>query len=120
MRSVPAQAVGIDQGKNLDNGEVKFQLVLYTCGQQKRGANLGHPCARAARALDRAGIDYDIKTVSGYRLMPWTRSGDQRDEIERLSGQGNVPILVLDDNSVISGSSEIVSWARARQGSASS
>lgn len=90
-------------------------MVLYTCGQKKSGASLGHPCGRAARALDKAGVNYDLKTVAGYRLLPWTRSGDQREQIRRLSGQDNVPVLVLDDGSTIAGSGDIMSWAKAKQ-----
>jgi glutathione S-transferase len=45
--------------------------------------------------------------------MPWTwgsREGD-RAEITKLSGTPEVPILVLDDGQVISGSSTIARWA---------
>jgi len=35
-----------------------------------------------------------------------------RAEIERLSGQRWVPILVLDDGEVITGSGSIVTWAQ--------
>jgi len=100
-------------------------MVLYTCGQKKSlGRALGplsHPCGRAAVALDDAGHAYELKVVGGYRLMPWTWSSRERDraEVEQLSGQRQVPILVLDDGEVISGSGEIARWARehpARQG----
>jgi glutathione S-transferase len=91
-------------------------VVLYTCGQKKRAGSLGpvHPCGRAAKALDDAGYDYELKVVGGYRLMPWTwakRSRD-REEVKRLSGTNEVPILVLDDGTVISDSSRIVRWVR--------
>lgn len=92
-------------------------MVLYTCGQKKHMGNLGpmsHPCGKAAKALDDAGHSYELKTVGGYRLMPWTwstRSSD-RAEVKKLSGQENVPILVLDDGEVISGSGSVARWAR--------
>jgi glutathione S-transferase len=88
-------------------------MVLYTCGQKTWGPRLAHPCANAGKALDAAGYEYEIKTVGGYRLMPWTwrsRSAD-RAEVKRLSGTNEVPILVLDDGQVISDSSAIVRWA---------
>ena len=46
--------------------------------------------------------------------MPWTWPSRARDraEIERLSGQRAVPILVVDDDTVISGSGTIAAWAR--------
>ncbi|HZJ29619.1 MAG TPA: glutathione S-transferase N-terminal domain-containing protein [Solirubrobacterales bacterium] len=88
-------------------------MELYTCGQKKSVPAL-HPCGRAAKALDDAGYRYELKTVGGYRMMPWTWSKRARDraEIERLSGQRQVPILVLDDGDVISGSGSIAAWAK--------
>jgi glutathione S-transferase len=89
-------------------------MVLYTCGQKKRAASLGHPCGRAAKALDGAGYTYEIKVVGGYRLAAWTwgsRDAD-RAEVKELSGTNEVPILVLDDGEVVSGSGTIARWAR--------
>ncbi|HWO16401.1 MAG TPA: glutathione S-transferase N-terminal domain-containing protein [Solirubrobacterales bacterium] len=88
-------------------------MVLYTCGQRKRGPAAIHPCAKAAQTLDAAGYEYEIKTVGGYRLMPWTWGSrdEERAEVRRLSGTNEVPILVLDDGKVISGSGTIARWA---------
>jgi glutathione S-transferase len=68
----------------------------------------------AARALDDAGHRYELKTVRGGKLKPWTWPTRRRDraEITRLSGQDSVPILTLDDGTVITGSGEIARWAR--------
>ena len=89
-------------------------MVLYTCGQKKALGQFGHPCGRAARALDEAGHDYEIRSVKGYRLALWQRASRKADraEVTRLSGTPEVPILVLDDGTVISDSSRIVRWAR--------
>jgi glutathione S-transferase len=89
-------------------------VILYTCGQKKALASVGHPCGRAAGALDKAGYEYELRTVKGYRLAPWTRPSRSKDraEIKRLSGTNEVPILVLDDGTVVSGSGRIVRWAR--------
>jgi hypothetical protein len=91
-------------------------VILYTCDFGKmRGlpGPLGHPCGRAAKALDDAGHRYEHRTVRGGTGMPWTwpRRGRDRAEIERLSGQRSVPILVLDDGTVIAGSGRIEAWA---------
>jgi glutathione S-transferase len=88
-------------------------MLLYTCGQKKRGGSLGHPCGKAAKALDRGGYEYEIKVVKGYRRMPWTwRTRDEdRAEVRELSGANEVPILVLDDGEVIAGSGTIARWA---------
>jgi len=89
-------------------------VVLYTCGQKTHLGTLGHPCGRAGDALDKAGYEYEVRVVGGYRLAPWTwgsRDAD-REEVKRLSGTNEVPILVLDDGEVISGSGTIARWAR--------
>jgi len=95
-------------------------VILYTCGRKKFGPGVMHPCAKAGKALDAAGHDYEIVTVGGYRLSFWTwpsRKAD-RAEVKRLSGTNEVPILVVDDGEVISGSSRIARWARLNPASA--
>ena len=92
-------------------------MILYTCDFGKtRGlpGPLGHPCGRAAKALDDAGHRYEHRTVPGGIFKLWTlpKRGQDRAEIERLSGQRAVPILVLDDGGVVTGSGTIVAWAR--------
>ena len=96
-------------------------MVLYTCADGKTFGELpgpldalAHPCGKAAVALDKAGHTYEHKKVKGGTLKLWTlpSRGKDRAEIEELSGQRGVPILVLDDGDVITGSGEIVKWAR--------
>ncbi|MGA3362028.1 MAG: glutathione S-transferase N-terminal domain-containing protein [Solirubrobacteraceae bacterium] len=89
-------------------------MLLYACPGGKAAPHV-HPCGIAARALDDAGHTYDLKQVRGGRMMFWTWPTRVRDraEIQRLSGQRAVPILVLDDGKVISGSGAIVRWAKA-------
>jgi glutathione S-transferase len=94
-------------------------MILYTCTDGKSFGSLptpiAHPCGRAAKALDDAGHAYEWKKVKGGTLKLWTLPSRARDraEIERLSGQRSVPILVLADGEVITGSAGIVRWARA-------
>jgi glutathione S-transferase len=89
-------------------------MVLYTCGTKTLGPGFAHPCAKAGNALEAAGYEYELKTVKGYRMAPWTwgKRGEHRAEVKRLSGTNEVPILVLDDGEVISGSGAIARWAR--------
>jgi glutathione S-transferase len=100
-------------------------VVLYVCpsGTSFGGlpAPLAHPCGRAAKALDDAGHAYEVKSVKGGMLTFWTFPNRARDraEVERLSGQRAVPILVLEDDSVIAGSGAIVEWAKANPAPAS-
>ncbi|CAB4865548.1 MAG: hypothetical protein F2799_02150 [Actinobacteria bacterium] len=91
-------------------------LILYTCGQQDSYGGIGHPCGRAGAALKDAGHPYKLEVVPGYRLLPWTRRG-KRAHVRALSGQENVPILVLDSGDVITGSGSIVKWAKANPAS---
>lgn len=95
-------------------------MILYTCGQKTHGPAFAHPCGKAGKALDAAGYEYELKTVGGYRLMPWTWGSreQERAEVTRLSGTPEVPILVLDDGEVISGSGSIASWAKEHPHSA--
>jgi len=68
------------------------------------------------KALDDAGIAYELEVVPGYRLLPWTRGGDARTRIRDMTGQDNVPVLHLDDGTTITGSGEIKRWASERSG----
>lgn len=87
-------------------------MKLYTCGQKGSGPAALHPCAKAISALRDAGYQFDIETVGGYKLLFWTRRGHVRDKIKEISGQTDVPVLVLDDDTVISGSGKIARWAK--------
>jgi glutathione S-transferase len=49
----------------------------------------GHPCWRVQKALDEAGVEYEV--VKGP-LAP-----GKRDEIERISGQRKYPVIEFDD-----------------------
>jgi Glutathione S-transferase, N-terminal domain len=88
-------------------------VLLYTCVFKKQAGSLGHPCGKAANALDRAGYVYELKVMGGNRLMPWTWASREEDraEVRELSGGNEVPILVLDQGEVITGSGTIARWA---------
>jgi glutathione S-transferase len=92
-------------------------MKLYVCGQKDKGASLPgpirHACGGAMKALDEAGLEYELEVVPGYRLLPWTRGGDARAEVRELTGQDNVPVLLLDDGTAIAGSGKIVDWAES-------
>jgi len=88
-------------------------VVLYTCPARTHGANapiVKHPCGVAAEALDRAGQSYDVSVVGGFKKIPLSRRG-RRDEIRALTGQDDVPVLVLDDGTTVQGTDAIVDWA---------
>jgi glutaredoxin len=90
-------------------------VILYTCGQKKSLASFGHACGRAAKALDEAGYEYELEDLPGYRLVPWSW-GDRRrgrEKIRELTGQINLPVLVLDEGRTVVGSGRIAEWAKA-------
>ena len=63
--------------------------TLYRC---RTPTNWLCPCGRVARSLRRHGVDADEVRV------PWRRR--DRDEVRALSGQGNVPVVVLDGEAI--------------------
>jgi glutaredoxin len=88
-------------------------MLLYTCPARTIAGSaplVQHPCGKAANALDNAGYTYDTEVVGGFKSLGFTRRG-KRDKIRELTGQDDVPVLVLDDGQVVAGSKEIVAWA---------
>ncbi len=88
-------------------------MILYTCPARTHGADaplIKHPCGVAAKALDEAGQSYTVKTVGGFKNVPFSRRG-KRQEILELTGQEDVPVLLLDDGTTVDGSGAIVAWA---------
>lgn len=83
--------------------------ALHVQGQ-KRGART-HPCGRAAKSLDDSGHHHTIKTIEGMKLRPLTKRG-RHHAIRKLTGQEDVPVLVLDDDGVVVGSHANVEWAK--------
>jgi hypothetical protein len=90
-------------------------MKLYVCyGTFKTPRPGGHPCANAYHALRDAGHDPQVVRAYGLGVLPRLFNMTKgRREVERLSGNRMVPTLLLDNGTVIDGSREIVSWARA-------
>ena len=70
-----------------------------------------HPCKRAHDALKRAGYAPQVVRSYGFAGLPDITRG--RKEVKRLTGASYVPVLVLDDGTVIGDSDNIVAWAQA-------
>jgi hypothetical protein len=85
------------------------QMRLYVCWGTFRPGH--HPCGTAYTALTAAGHEPEIlKTYGCFRTDPLF-SG--RREVKRLTGNYKVPMLALDDGTVIDGSANIIAWAKA-------
>jgi glutathione S-transferase len=63
-------------------------VKLHRCSTMwvKLGA---HPCWRVQKALDEAGVEYEIVKE------PLSRG--KRDEVKRLSGQAKLPVIEFED-----------------------
>ncbi len=51
-----------------------------------------HPCWKVQKALDQAGIDYE--------LVKGPLSSGKRDELEKVSGQRKYPVIEFEDGAV--------------------
>jgi hypothetical protein len=90
-------------------------MKLYVCWTtiQTPRPPRGHPCHNAYKALRDAGYDPEVEKVQGLGIGPFKVMTDGRREVERLTGQPAVPVLVTDEGEAISDSQRIVEWARA-------
>jgi hypothetical protein len=92
-------------------------MKLYVCWgtMQTPRPPAGHPCHNAHKALREAGHDPEVVKVHGLGIGPKLVHvmTDGRREVERISGQPAVPVLVTDDGEVITDSKRIIAWADA-------
>jgi glutathione S-transferase len=67
-------------------------VELHRCGTMwlKLG---GHPCWRVQKALDDAGVEYEVVKE------PLVRS--KREDVERLTGQRQLPFIVFEDGTAL-------------------
>jgi hypothetical protein len=87
-------------------------MKLYVCwGTFPFPQPGGHPCRNVLKALLDAGYEPEVIRVYGHGIGPvkWMTKG--RREIEALTGQPAVPVLVTDDGEAINESKRIVEWA---------
>lgn len=91
-------------------------MRLYICWGTWKPAPRpgGHPCGRAYHSLRDAGYDPEVIRTYGWAILPkFLNDSPGRREVERLTGQRWVPVLVTDDEQIIKGSYEIEAWAKA-------
>jgi len=86
--------------------------VCWTTVQTPRPPH-GHPCHNAHEALKMAGHDPEVIKVRGLGIGPKFMQvmTEGRKEVETISGQPAVPVLVTDSGEVINDSRRIVDWA---------
>jgi len=81
--------------------------TLYRC---RTPTNWLCPCGRVERELRRAGLEHETVRVA------WRKA--DREEVEELSGQRHVPLLVVGDEAICD-SKRIVEYVSSRGTSAS-
>jgi glutathione S-transferase len=87
------------------------KLTLYVCHIDEGGPP-PHACKRAQRALRRAGHDFEKVVFARGRPFGLFTKG-RRPELKAMSGQEQLPVLMLPDGSTVSGSASIIAWANA-------
>ena len=95
-------------------------MKLYVCHGTWKPAPRpgGHPCGNAYHALRDAGHDPEVEKVGGWGIFPDFMDTKGRKKVKEITGDKWVPILVLDDDTVIEGSREIATWAAANPAAA--
>jgi Glutathione S-transferase, N-terminal domain len=88
-------------------------VKLYVCyGTFKSPRPGGHPCGNAYRALKEAGHDPEVVKSYGWGILPnFMNPTRGRREVKALTGRTWVPVLVTDDDEIVSESKNIVAWA---------
>ena len=88
-------------------------MKLYVCWGTWKPAPRpgGHPCGRAYHALKDAGHDPEVIKVHGLGPLPEFMNRGRK-HVEELTGQRWVPVLELDDGTVIQDSAKIEQWAQ--------
>lgn len=89
-------------------------MNLYVC-YGTFGTSERHPCAKAHQALVAAG--HSPRVTRTYGCFHTDPLWPGRRTVKRLTGNHQVPTLVLDDGTVIDGSGNIADWAEAHPAS---
>jgi hypothetical protein len=91
-------------------------MKLYVCyGTWKPAPRPGgHPCGRAFHSLRKAGHDPEVIKTHGLGMLGSALNQTEgRKYVKERTGNPWVPMLELEDGSVIQGSYEIEAWAQA-------
>jgi hypothetical protein len=91
-------------------------MKLYVCyGTFPTPRPGGHPCRNAYTALTEAGHSPELVRSYGLGLLPDKPFNQTagRKYVKEKTGNAWVPMLELDDGTVVHGSKEIVAWAGA-------
>jgi glutathione S-transferase len=86
-------------------------MKLYVCHVPEGVPASIHPCRRAADELRAAGHEFErVVFGKGHPFGLFTEG--RRPELKAMSGQEKLPVLKLADGTSVSGSGNIVAWAK--------
>jgi len=89
-------------------------MKLYVCwGTFPTPRPGNHPCRNAHEALREAGYEPEVIRVHGLGVGPIKWMTEGRREVEELTGQRAVPVLITDGGEAIHDSKRIAEWAAA-------
>jgi hypothetical protein len=91
-------------------------MRLYVCWDTRMSHPVfgEHPCGIAYKALRDAGHDPEVVKAYGWAALPsFMNFTPGRRAARELTGNDEVPVLVLEDGEVVAGSEQIVFWAEA-------
>ena len=94
------------------------RLTLYMCHIDDGGPP-PHACKRAQRALRAAGHDFD-KVVFGKGRPFGLFTTGRRPALKAMSGQEQLPVLRLPNDTTVNGAKNIIVWANANSPEATS
>ncbi len=91
-------------------------MKLYVCwGTFASPWPGGHPCRNAHRALIDAGHEPQVVRCYGHGALPdvpFNQTAGRR-RVRGITGRRWVPVLELDDGTVVSGAQKVAEWAAA-------
>ena len=90
--------------------EMAGTLTLYVCHIDEGGPK-PHACRRAQNALREHGHEFEKVIYARGHLFGLFTKG-RRPELKQMSGQEMLPVLLLADGATISGSANIIAWAK--------
>jgi hypothetical protein len=90
-------------------------MKLYVCyGTFPTPRKGGHPCKKAYDSLREAGYEPEVIKSYGFGALPkFLNRTRGRREVQELTGESWVPLLVTDDGEVVQYAWRIKKWANA-------
>lgn len=86
-------------------------MKLYICWSTDGSDH--HDCHKVHEALTTAGYKPEMVKARGQEHLPKFLQGKHRREVFKLTGSYFVPVLILDDGTVMNKPDEVVAWAKS-------